>query len=239
MSRFTLAATNALLLSLVASSPAIAQDSSRATELYHIFDIKTAATRTEIIRALQDGMNPNISQSDTITPLVMGQAPETPGRFTLVNPLEGSPLGGLIPASQMAQVRQVRCDGAVWISSALRKVRGSQQLRLTFCLFPYKEGFHLDVHAIDIKEKGGGLSARIGRAIGTAIVGDSDGWTNKTIIDTLRSVQRRFSPTISYVEGQPEFSGTPWLDPVQLAPSENDKATTGTNTSPAPAPNRR
>ena len=89
------------------------------------------------------------------------------------------------------------------------------------------------VHAIDIKEKGGGLSAKIGRAIGTAIVGDSSGWTNKTIIDTLRNVQRQLSPAISYVEGQPAFTGTPWLDPVQLAPSTTDKATQENGAPPA------
>lgn len=237
MSHSKILTVSALLLSVTAAAPATAQDSSRATELYHIFDIRTTAARADVIRALQDGMNPNISQSDTMTPLVMGTPPETPARFTLVNPLEGTPLGGLIPASQMAQVRQVRCDDAVWISSAIRKVRGSQQLRITMCLFPYfsstAQGYHLDVHAIDIKEKGGGLSAKIGRAIGTAIVGDSSGWTNKTIIDTLRNVQRQLSPAISYVEGQPAFTGTPWLDPVQLAPSTTDKATQENGAPPA------
>lgn len=220
----------------VAHVPATAQDSSRASELYHIFDIKTAAKRTDIVKALQDGLNPNISKSDTITPLVMGPAPEIPGRFTIVNPLEGSTLGGLIPPSQLAQLRQVRCDGAVWISTAVRKVRGSNQLRMTWCLFPYVSGYHLDVHAIDVKERGGGLSERIGRAIGGAIVGNSDDWTNKTIIDALRSVNRTLTAEIAYVEGQPEFTGTPWLDPAQLAPSAADKATTDNTTAPNPQP---
>src|SRR3546814_9438345 len=69
---------------------AAAQDSSRTTELYHIFDFKTAVKRGEMIRILQDGINPNISKSNTVTPIVMGPAPETPGRFTLVNPFENS-----------------------------------------------------------------------------------------------------------------------------------------------------
>lgn len=221
---------------LAAQSPAHAEESSRATELYHIFDIKTAAKRDAIIKALQDGLNPNISKSDTITPLVMGAPPETPGKFTLVNPFEASPLGGLIPASQMAQMRQVRCDGAVWISTALRKVRGSNQLKLTMCLFPYAQGYHLDIHAIDIKERGGGLSERLGRAIGTAIVGNSDDWTKKTIIDVVRNVNRTLAPQIRYVEGQPELTGTPWLEAPQLTPSAADKATSGNSTAPNPEP---
>lgn len=219
---------------------AAAQDSSRTTELYHIFDFKTAVKRGEMIRILQDGINPNISKSNTVTPIVMGPAPETPGRFTLVNPFENSPYAGFISTSQLSTIKQARCDGAVWISSAVRKVRGSQQLMITLCLFPYVEGYQLDVYAIDIKEKGGGLDARLGRALGQAIVGNSDNWTNKTILDVVRYVRTTTGATVTYIEGQPEFTGTPWEDGIQLAPSAADKKTVDTApapTGPAPAAN--
>jgi len=211
---------------------AAAQDSSRTTELYHIFDFKTAVKRGEMIRILQDGINPNISKSNTVTPIVMGPAPETPGRFTLVNPFENSPYAGFISTSQLSTIKQARCDGAVWISSAVRKVRGSQQLMITMCLFPYVQGYQLDVYAIDIKEKGGSLDARLGRALGQAIVGNSDNWTNKTILDVVRYVRSTTGATVTYVEGQPEFTGTPWEDGIQFAPSAADKKTVDT----APAP---
>lgn len=211
---------------------AVAQDSSRTTELYHIFDFKTPMKRAEMIRILQDGINPNISKSNTVTPIVMGPAPEKPGRFTLVNPFENSPYAGFVSTSQLSTIKQARCDGAVWISSAVRKVRGSQQLMITMCLFPYVEGYQLDVYAIDIKEKGGGLDARLGRALGQAIVGNSDNWTNKTILDVVRYVRSTAGATVTYVEGQPEFTGTPWEDGIQIAPSAADKRTIDT----APAP---
>ncbi|MGL3823654.1 hypothetical protein [Sphingopyxis sp. R3-92] len=212
---------------------AVAQDSSRTTELYHIFDFKTPMKRAEMIRILQDGINPNISKSNTVTPIVMGPAPEKPGRFTLVNPFENSPYAGFVSTSQLSTIKQARCDGAVWISSAVRKVRGSQQLMITMCLFPYVEGYQLDVYAIDIKEKGGGLDARLGRALGQAIVGNSDNWTNKTILDVVRYVRSTAGATVTYVEGQPEFTGTPWEDGIQLAPSAADKNTV--DTAPAPS----
>ena len=215
---------------------AVAQDSSRTTELYHIFDFKTAVKRGEMIKVLQDGINPNISKSNTVTPIVMGPAPETPGRFTLVNPFENSPYAGFISTSQLSTIKQARCDGAVWISSAVRKVRGSQQLMITLCLFPYVEGYQLDVYAIDIKEKGGGLDARLGRALGQAIVGNSDNWTNKTILDVVRYVRSTAGATVTYVEGQPEFTGTPWEDGIQIAPSAADKSTI--DTAPAPRGSR-
>lgn len=224
----------AIALTALSAPAAHAQDSSRTNEIYHIFDIKTSARRAEVIKALQDGLNPNISNSDSTTPIVMGPPPEAPGRFQIVNPFENSnfPYAAMIPSAQLAQMRTVKCDGAVWISSAMRKVSGSQKLMLTFCLFPYREGYALDIYAIDIKEKGGSLSNRLGRVLGQAIVGNSDGWTNKTILDAVRNVRRTISAQITYVEGQPEFTGTPWEDPIQGAPSGADKATQDTTTAP-------
>lgn len=226
----------AIACTLISAAPVHAQDSSRVTELYHIFDFKTEARRAEMIKALQDGLNPNISESDTTTPLVMGPAPETPGRFKLVNPIEDGrfPFASMIPAAQAAMMKQVRCDGAVWISSAVRRVKGSQQLMLTMCLFPYTQGYQLDVYAVDIKERGGGLSQRLGRMLGQAIVGNSDGWTNKTILDAVRSVRRTTGANVSYVEGQPEFVGTPWEDGMAIAPSAADKATQDNTAAPSP-----
>lgn len=228
------AAAAGIAIASLSGAAAQAQDSSRTNEIYHIFDIQTSARRAEIIKALQDGLNPNISKSDTMTPLVMGPPPQSAGRFSLVNPFENTqfPYAAMIPAAQMAQLRQVRCDGAVWINSAVRKVHGSQQLMLTMCLFPYTQGYQLDVYAIDMKEKGGSLSNRLGRALGEAIVGNSDGWTNKTILDTVRNVRRTLSARITYVEGQPEFTGAPWEDAIQGAPSGADKATQDNTSAP-------
>jgi len=222
-----------ILLALTVAMAAVpqsahAQDSNRTTELYHIFDFKTTARRGEVIKALQDGLNPNVSNSNTVTPVVMGPPPETPGRFRLVNPFENSPFAGFVSTSDMASAKQARCDGAVWISSAVRKVRGSHTLMLTMCLYPYVQGYQLNVYAIDMKEKGGGLSARLGRVLGEAVVGKSDNWTNKTILDVVRSVRRNTGAVVSYVEGQPEFVGTPWEDATQVTPSSADKATIDT-----------
>jgi hypothetical protein len=81
----------ALLAAGASASPAIAQDSGRAIELYHIFDFKTTANRTDMARAMQDGINLNVTNSNTITPIVMGPPPEKAGRFELYNPFENSP----------------------------------------------------------------------------------------------------------------------------------------------------
>lgn len=222
----TLTGASLALVAMVMSSPASAQQADRTRELYHIFDIRTDAPRDDVIRALTDGMNINVSDSQTITPLVRGTPPETPGTFELKDPFADGRLGAfgaLLGSAQTAQLKQVECDGAVWISNAQRRLRGSQHLRLTMCLFPYTEGYHLDIYAIDTEDKGGGISRRIGRAIAGAFVGDPGDWTNKTIVDLLRTVDRQTNAEIDYVEGQPAFTDEPWQDDYQIMPSEAEK----------------
>lgn len=225
--------TAALCAGLVtlAINPAQAQQAARTNELYHIFDIRTQADRQTIIRALTDGMNINVSDSENVTPLVRGAPPATPGSFELVDPFSDGRLGAfgaLLGSAQQAQIKQVKCDGAVWISNAQRRIRGSQNLRLTMCLFPYAdgqngEGYHLDIYGLDTKDRGGGLSQRLGRAIAGAVVGDPGNWTNKTIIDLLRTVGRQTNAEINYVEGQPGFEGRPWDEDYQVMPNEQER----------------
>lgn len=214
-------------LALLAITPAHAQQAERTKELYHIFDIRTQADRQELIRALTHGININASDSDTVTPLVRGTPPETASTFELVDPFEGNnrlgAFGALLGASQQAQIKQVSCDGAVWIANAQRRIRGSQNLRMTMCLFPYTDGYHLDIYALDTEDRGGGISRRLGRLIAGAVVGDPGDWTNKTIIDLLRTVDRQTNAEINYVEGQPAFEGRPWDEDYQVMPSEEEK----------------
>ena len=211
---------------LAMTAPAAAQRADRSIEIYHIFDLKTDASRTEITRAITDSLNANVTDSDTVMPLVRGEPPEKPGTFELVDPFENSRLGGLgalIGASQRAQLKQVQCDGAVWIANAVRRIRGSQNLRLTMCLFPYTEGYHIDVYAVDTQEKGGGLAAKLGRAIAGAVVKNPREWTNKAIVGTVRSVANKTGAVVTYVEGQPAFEGTPWADENTLLPQDSEQ----------------
>lgn len=216
-----------MLAIFAVQNPAIAQDRNQSNELYHIFDLKTAAPKRDMIAAAGTGLKRNTSDAQTMTPIVMGTPPETPGRFTIRNPLEGgASMGGIaamIPASQLAQFKQASCDGAVWIANALRKVRGSQTLRLTLCLFPYQQGYQLNVYGIDVKEQGGGISARLGRALAEQVVGKPDGWMEKTILDVVREIRAKTGATVSYVEGQPEIAGTPWEVPAAGVGGEGAK----------------
>ncbi len=217
-----------IFLFALMGSPAIARDqSSRSREFYHIFDFQTDSKRSSVITGATAGFAINVSQSDTMTPIVLDEPPETPRRFTIVNPLENSRMGGMIamiPPAQLAQFKQASCDGAVWIANAARKLKGSQQLRLTLCLFPYQAGYQLNIYGIDSEARGGGLSDRLGRVIAGAVVGSPEDWTNKTIIDVIRSIQSETGVKATYVEGQPEFVGTPWLEPSYALPTSERTA---------------
>lgn len=213
-------------LGILAATPAAAQSVQRASELYHIFDFKTDAPRRDVIAAADAGLRNNTDDRTATTPIVMGPPPATPSRFRIVDPLSSGQLGGLaalMGAAQIAQFKQATCEGAVWVANAVRKVRRAQNLRLTLCLFPYAGGYQLDVYGVDTQQKGGSLSDRLGRALGQAIVGDASGWTNKTILDVVRSVRSATNAAVAYVEGQPEFTGEPWLDDRQLMPSRAEK----------------
>ena len=219
-------ATVAAALGLLAAAPAVAQSVEQASELYHIFDFKTDAPRRDVIAAADLGLRNNTNDRTATTPIVMGPPPAAPGRVRIVDPLSSGQLGGLaalVGAAQMAQLKQATCEGAVWVANAVRRTHRTQNLRLTLCLFPYAGGYQLDVYGVDTQQKGGSLSDRLGRAIGQKLVGDAAGWTNKTILDVVRSVRARTGAIVTYVEGQPEFTGEPWLDGTQLMPSRAEQ----------------
>jgi hypothetical protein len=106
-----------------------AYDLLEAALTQHLRDAEkpTLATIASLSR-LVETLNANVTDSDTVMPLVRGEPPEKPGTFELVDALENSRMGGLaalIPAAQRAQFKQVKCDGAVWIANAVRRIRGS------------------------------------------------------------------------------------------------------------------
>ncbi len=214
------------LVSAVLATPARA-DKNQAQEIYHIFDFKTATSKMEMIKAANAGLKVNVGDAEALTPIVLDAPPATPARFKIVNALENSQLSGLLALAspgELAQFKTATCDGAVWIAKAERKIRGGNTFRFTTCLFPYSGGYQLDLYGLDVHEKGGGISAMLGRAMAEAVVGKPGDWTNKTILDLVRSLRAAAGDDVSYVEGQPAFEGTPWMSDKALLPTKAEKA---------------
>lgn len=186
-------------------------EKKKTTEYYRIFDIKTNADRATVAEAASNGLGKNVNSATEANPIPsFSEPPEKPGRFSLTNPFEGSKFSALASGGGSIGMKIASCNGAIWTASANRDISGSSNLRLTACLWQYKEGYHLDTYATFQKTEGGLM--QLSRNMANAMVGTPEEWTEKTFLDIVRTIREVTGAEISYVEGYPKFSGTPWLD---------------------------
>ncbi|WP_374579951.1 hypothetical protein [Pseudoduganella sp.] len=175
-------------------------------EMYHIYDIRTAADNKTIAKAIADGIAQNTNSVNTVTPLQIGRpVPTEPGRFTLEDPVKGIRIPGV------AMPKVAVCSDAVWTAQANRNTGNASALSLQFCLFKYREGYHLDVYATFRKASG---VSQLPAALAEKLVGSAEQWVTKTIVDTVREIGRVPGTAVRYVEGQPELADLPLIDKV-------------------------
>lgn len=193
-------------------------DKSETVEMYHIFDIRTAADIDTVVKGATDGLGQNSNRVQQSRPLMMSiDIPSKPGRFQLVDvgsAFNGTSMGMMMQmASQQsggATMRTAKCDGAVWTSHATRTITGYSDLNLYNCLYAYKGGYQLDIYAVFRKTSGGVFGFT--KDIADAMVGSPDVWVNKTIVDTVRSIQSATHGQVTHLEGQPKIGDLPWAD---------------------------
>lgn len=213
---FSLTAIALALTGCAASNSYLANRTS-TVEMYHIFDLKTDAPTAQVIKAAADGLARNTSDIQQVTPLQMGKAtPAEPGRFVLddVGARLASSNSGLGAMVQLAgaqggglSLKAAKCDGAVWTSRAQRTITGSSNLTLYSCLYKYRAGYHLDTYAVFNKTEGG--LYQISRDVASSLVGTPEQWVNKTILDTVASIERATGARMIRLEGQPELTAMP------------------------------
>ena len=166
-----------------------------------------------VIKAASDRLGRNVNNAQEASPIPKSATlPDTPGRFAVVNPFEGSKFAMLAGGAGSLGFQMATCDGAAWSAKAVRDVAGSNKLNLTACLFQYKDGYHVDMYAVFVKNEGG--LYQISRDLAHAMVGTPEEWTEKTFLDVVRSVHAKVDAKVTLLEAQPEVSGTPWLDPI-------------------------
>jgi hypothetical protein len=194
-------------------------DRQETVEIYHIFDLKTRISADTVIKATADGLARNINSMVQNRPLQMGvKIPEQPGRFELVNladAFKGTGMGAMLAMSKGAgntATRVAKCDGAVWTSKAVRNIPGSSNLTLYSCLYRYESGYQLDMYAVFMKA-GGGLKGVVNNAT-YSVVGTPEEWVNKTIIDTVRSIEVAANSNMTHLEGELELAGFAAMDKV-------------------------
>lgn len=185
-------------------------EKTQHVEYYRIFDIKTQEKRKVIAEAASDGLGRNASDAQESTPIPSGPVPEEPGRFKLFTPFANTNFGALMAAGGGGNVRMATCDDAVWTAQAVRNIENSNTLNVTLCLFQYKEGYHLDMYARFSKSTGGLM--QISRSLAAAAVGTPEEWTERTMLDVVRSIHKNVpAAEITLLEAEPEIKGTPWL----------------------------
>nr|WP_294865700.1 hypothetical protein [uncultured Pseudogulbenkiania sp.] len=207
---------SSLMLTACGTTNNYLAEKTKSVEMYQIFDIKTKAKRQQVATAASDGLGRNTNGAREYTPLVPGELPDKPGRFQLVDMasnLQGNPMAGLLQMAAMQNggfgLKTVKCEGAVWTAKAVRDVSGSNRMNLDLCLFPYKEGYHLDMYATFQQQQGGLF--QISRDLANAMVGTPEQWANKTLIDTVQSIAEHTGAKITRLEGEPELDNLPWL----------------------------
>jgi hypothetical protein len=175
---------------------------STTVEYYRVFDIKTDAAAQAVTKAATDGISRNLKDAVVATPSGV-EATDLPGHFKIADPTS-SPPGAPV-------AKGPSCDGAAWTAKATPQVRGSEDMNLVACLFPYKNGYHLDMYAVFTKPEGGLMQWP--RRIGGMFLGTPEKFTESTMMDVVRTIRENTGAQVALVEAKPNLAGTPWLEP--------------------------
>lgn len=175
---------------------------STTVEYYRVFDIRTDAPAQSVTKAATDGINRNVKDAVVATPPGV-EATDLPGHFKIADPT-GVPAGSSV-------ARGPSCEGAAWTAKATPRVRGTEDMNLVACLFPYKSGYHLDMVAVFTKPEGGIMHWP--RRLGSVFLGTPEKFTESTMMDVVRAIREGTGANVSLVEARPNLAGTPWMEP--------------------------
>jgi hypothetical protein len=110
-------------------------------------------------------------------------------------------------------------------------VRGTEDMNLVACLFPYKTGYHLDMYAVFTKPEGGIMQWP--RQLTGIVLGTPEKFTESTMMDIVRAIRESTGANVSLVEAKPNLAGTPWLEPGRNTASTGTGTGSGSATTPA------
>jgi len=198
---------------------------STTVEYYRVFDIKTDAAAPTVAKAATDGINRNVKDAVVATPAGV-EATDLPGHFKIADPTSAPPGAPVAKGPS--------CDGAAWIAKATPRVRGTEDMNLVACLFPYKSGYHLDMYAVFTKPEGGLMQWP--RRLTGVFLGTPEKFTDTAMMDVVRAIREGTGADVSLLEAKPNLSGTPWLEPgktTNAQASTAPAATTPAATTPA------
>ena len=191
---------------------------STTVEYYRVFDIKTDVPAPSVAKAATDGINRNVKDAVVAAPPGV-EATELPGHFKIADP-SSAPPGAPV-------AKGPSCDGAAWTAKATPRVRGTEDMNLVACLFPYKSGYHLDMYAVFTKPEGGIMQWP--RRLTGAFLGTPEKFTESTMMDVVRAIRESTGANVSLVEAKPNLAGTPWLEPGTKTAQANTGSSAGSS----------
>lgn len=161
-------------------------------KFYEIHDVKVSGgvTAAKLSDAIKVALQKNVTGVVINTEIPPHPLPEQPGRFQESNPLKGTNLGAFAAmAGQSMQV--VSCEGAIVTANASDKSMSSygESTNFTLCLWPYKDGYHIDFHTTYTKTSGGVSTQALGYALTRSVMGDSSQFIPRTIKAVVDGVQ--------------------------------------------------
>jgi hypothetical protein len=175
----------------------------KTVEYYRVFDIKTDPGNPAVVKAASDGISRHVSDAALATPAAAGGLQEQPGRFKLAVPTSSAP--------GTAAGQAPNCEGASWTAKGAPRVNGGDNMNVIACLFPYKNGYHLDMYAVFTKKEGGWLEWP--RRAAGRLMGTPETWTDQTMVDVVRAIHDATGAQVALVEAKPGLNGMPWMDP--------------------------
>jgi hypothetical protein len=191
---------------------------STTVEYYRVFDIKTDVPAPTVTKAATEGINRNVK--DAVVAAAPGvEATELPGHFKIADPTSAP------PGSPVA--KGPSCDGAAWTAKATPRVRGTEDMNLVACLFPYKSGYHLDMYAVFTKPEGGVMEWP--RRLTSVFLGTPEKFTESAMMDVVRAIREGTGANVSLVEAKPNLAGTPWLEPGTKTAQAGTGSSTGSS----------
>ncbi len=188
----------------------------KTTEQYRIFDIQTSTPRFEMADFVSNGIGRTVADMNESRPIPDGlPLPEKAPRFKVVKQQLTGNMAAFMAMSGRGAPQTIQCDGAAWVGSAHRPHVGTTGgISFTACLFPYKNGYHLDFYSVYTKKEGFTLNPlELGKKLGASLAGAAgspEGFVDQTVSETMQFIHDNTDSKIEFLEGYPKYKGLPW-----------------------------
>ncbi len=117
---------------------------------YRIYDVKTQVPAETVIALLQETISAEANANYSVSPYYLKNRPNKPGRFHALGLIDERQSKMSPNNPNFAGFIGIHCDRSGWTANAVR----NDGTYVQACLYPYKEGYHVDLFARYLKKRG-------------------------------------------------------------------------------------